>query len=127
MITQFNEAEIQNNWELVVSNNSSWIQKNNVQIYIAVLYKNSVNELLLVIWDMNMKLGSDSYTTVKPIYQFTVGSLEKPELGMIRTILSKYNNKKTNCSFPYERTWLTPYGKRVKLKDYLQKLSKKQQ
>jgi len=96
------------NDKFIAYNESYWQWEYDLDINHAFLYLNVVGELYLVIENEHVKSGIGAGTQFQTIVNENVGTLVKPQLAKIRTLLKQNSHQRTRAGYPFKRLWKNP-------------------
>ena len=97
-------AEILGDENIIAVNESQYQWEYDLMRRTATLTEEN-DKLKLTIVEMHVKSGLGAGKTFANIYDGFVGTLQKPNLGMIRSILAKNNYEKCGASSSFKNEW----------------------
>ena len=107
--------------ELIAVNESSWYWEDDQSYRYALLFVDSKNMLRLVVVQHKIKTGLGAGEWVSDLFNGNVGTLDKPNLSKIRSVLKKHSHMKSRSGSGFKRDWRMPPGdyksKKIKLAD----------
>lgn len=110
--------------KLIASNNSNWNWEYDADYIDAGLYLANDTGLRLEIVQTHIKSGLGAGTRSAIIEDAPVGTLGKPNLSAIRSMLAKHGHERTRSGAPFKSTWVTSDGNRKSLSEILKEYPK---
>ncbi len=92
----------------IAYNESSWQWEYDMSINHAFLYLNLQGELRLVIINERIKSGIGAGRRHTTEVDENVGTIIKPQLAKIRTLLKQHSHARTRAGYPFKRLWKNP-------------------
>ena len=109
------------NLKIIGSNNSHWsYEYDSITIMAYLLLDENNNNLFLKIEKSHSKSGLGSGTKKSILEEINVGTLNKPNLALIRTLLKKHTLSKSSASKGFSRLWKDEEGNVLTIKDLIE-------
>jgi len=95
--------------DFIAYNESYWQWEYDMSIRHAFLYLNKkTKELKLVIVNEYVKTGLGAGKTYKVLEYEDVGTVNKPLLSKIRSLLKTHSHQRTRAGYPFPQLWMNP-------------------
>ena len=92
------------NGTIIARNESGWSWEYDRNDRRAAVYLDG-ERLSLKIVETHTKSGIGAGTTVKTLITADLGTLDKPDLGKVRSLLGKYSHQRTRAGYPFSTKW----------------------
>lgn len=91
--------------KLLAMNYSHWSWDDDSNSVDASIYVNDLGGLRLEIIETHTKSGLGAGTRTAKKEDVDLGTLEKPRLGMVKSLLKKHGHERTRAGYPFQRLW----------------------
>lgn len=114
-------SEIQDqNFDILGTNESYWNWEYDTDIVKATILLNKTdNTLYLKIVKTHIKSGLGAGTVSKNLEFIQIGTLQKPDLKDVKTLLKKYGHERSAAGSPFSVHWQDEEGNRIQLSELI--------
>lgn len=120
MINEFKVFESKGETQIIATNESYWSWEDDSDLVTAEVSLDKVDGYLyLKIKKLHTKHGIGSGSFPSTLVDIKIGTIQKPELALVRSLLKEHGHKKSSSSYGFKNLWKDEEGNNISLSDII--------
>ena len=121
LFKKFEFSSFESYLEVLASNESYWSWEYDADyVYAKILLDRTTESLFLKIYKVHVKTGLGAGSQKRDLEFVKIGTLSKPDLKNVKTLLKKHGHNRSRGGFPFSTHWQDEEGNKMSLSELIE-------